>query len=306
MRLLSLATTVWMVLVAAVLTANNDVHGFRAMSSHIKTTQLISSSLSMSDKSYLEQLNAYNEWQRQQKHESCPTSPMNGAVVAHTTPAVSDFVPHQRQAAATTPMTSSPAPLMYTERYVPSQASMVVAAPPPEESKQQGGNSIIATAAAFVGLPLWIFLGSQFFNSPAPKTVFDMQLPFTTTTTVNTPPSDAKVGAVVVLSQPITKTQVRELFDLWNDALRTGDPAVVANRYAKDGVLLPTLSDIPRNDHDAIQDYFVGFLKKKPAGKILEGEIYIGNNWAQDAGTKMCVCVCLCIAMVCQRIHIEF
>jgi len=88
----------------------------------------------------------------------------------------------------------------------------------------------------------------------------------------------------VVLSQPITKSEVRGLFDLWNDALRTGDPATVAKRYGKDGVLLPTLSDVPRTDSEGIKDYFVGFLSKKPLGRILEGEIYVGNNWAQDAG----------------------
>ena len=32
------------------------------------------------------------------------------------------------------------------------------------------------------------------------------------------------------------------------------------------------------------RDYFVHFLEKKPDGKILEGEIFVGNNWAQDAG----------------------
>ena len=37
---------------------------------------------------------------------------------------------------------------------------------------------------------------------------------------------------------------------------------------------------------EGIKDYFVGFLKKRPVGKILEGEIYVGNNWAQDAGKK--------------------
>jgi len=74
------------------------------------------------------------------------------------------------------------------------------------------------------------------------------------------------------------------LFDLWNDALKTGNPDKVTQRYAKDGVLLPTLSDVPRNDYASIRDYFVHFLEKKPDGKILEGEIYVGNNWAQDAG----------------------
>ena len=108
-------------------------------------------------------------------------------------------------------------------------------------------------------------------------------------TTVQLPPppsatSAAKPAGVVVLSQPITKAEVRGLFGLWNDALHTLDPATVAKRYAKEGVLLPTLSDVPRNDVEGIKDYFVHFLEKKPDGKILEGEIFIGNNWAQDAG----------------------
>lgn len=33
-----------------------------------------------------------------------------------------------------------------------------------------------------------------------------------------------------------------------------------------------------------IKDYFVGFLKKKPQGEILESNVTIGHNWAQDAG----------------------
>ncbi|KAL7533886.1 hypothetical protein ACHAXR_011432 [Thalassiosira sp. AJA248-18] len=74
------------------------------------------------------------------------------------------------------------------------------------------------------------------------------------------------------------------MFDLWNDALRTGDPATVAKRYAREGVLLPTLSDVPRTDRVGTEDYFVHFLEKKPVGKIFEGDIFVGNNWAQDAG----------------------
>ena len=36
--------------------------------------------------------------------------------------------------------------------------------------------------------------------------------------------------------------------------------------------------------HAEINDYFVHFLEKKPDGKILEGNVKIGPNWAQDAG----------------------
>jgi len=129
---------------------------------------------------------------------------------------------------------------------------------------------------------LWIFLASQ-FNTPPPA---EFQLPPSSipAAALSSKPTDAKSSGVVVLSQPITKQEVRKLFDLWNDALKTKDPDIVAQRYSKEGVLLPTLSDVPRNDYAGIRDYFVHFCEKGPVGKILEGEIFVGNNWAQDAG----------------------
>jgi uncharacterized protein (TIGR02246 family) len=84
--------------------------------------------------------------------------------------------------------------------------------------------------------------------------------------------------------EPITESEVRGLFNLWNDALATEDPRKVANRYSTNGVLLPTVSDIPRTDYPGIVNYFTNFLKLKPQGEILDGKIIIGNNWAQDAG----------------------
>ena len=53
----------------------------------------------------------------------------------------------------------------------------------------------------------------------------DMTLP---TPVVSTTNSAAKPAGVVVMSQPITKAEVRDLFNLWNDALHTLDPATVA------------------------------------------------------------------------------
>jgi len=87
-------------------------------------------------------------------------------------------------------------------------------------------------------------------------------------------------------SESITPKQVRALFSLWNNALATGDSRLVASRYAtKSGaVLLPTVSDTPRTDFASIKDYFDGFLKKQPQGEILDGNIRIGDGWAQDAG----------------------
>jgi uncharacterized protein (TIGR02246 family) len=88
----------------------------------------------------------------------------------------------------------------------------------------------------------------------------------------------------IVTAEPITEEQVRSLFDLWNDALATKDPKKVAARYSKAGVLLPTVSDVPRTDFPGIVDYFTNFLKLEPQGKIESGKVLIGTNWAQDAG----------------------
>jgi uncharacterized protein (TIGR02246 family) len=48
------------------------------------------------------------------------------------------------------------------------------------------------------------------------------------------------------IGKTITKDQVQGLFKLWNDALATLDADVVAMRYAKDGVLLPTVVRIKK------------------------------------------------------------
>jgi hypothetical protein len=78
--------------------------------------------------------------------------------------------------------------------------------------------------------------------------------------------------------------EVRALFSLWNNALATGDSRIVASRYAKEAVLLPTVSDTPRTDKSSITNYFDSFLLKKPQGVITDGNIRIGDGWAQDAG----------------------
>ncbi|WP_394835406.1 SgcJ/EcaC family oxidoreductase [Pendulispora rubella] len=66
----------------------------------------------------------------------------------------------------------------------------------------------------------------------------------------------------------VSKQTIAALFDQWNAALATGDPAKVADLYAPHAVLLPTVSNEIRVDRDDIIDYFVKFLKSKPQGKI--------------------------------------
>jgi len=86
------------------------------------------------------------------------------------------------------------------------------------------------------------------------------------------------------IATPISKEEVQGLFHLWNDALATGDSSLVASRYASKGVLLPTVSDIPRDDKASITDYFDSFCLKEPQGEILESFVTIGTNWCQDVG----------------------
>jgi hypothetical protein len=82
----------------------------------------------------------------------------------------------------------------------------------------------------------------------------------------------------------LSDQEVRKLFNKWNDALATLDPATVAARYAKRSILLPTVSDEPRATKEGITDYFVNFLQKQPQGVIKEGMVRAGPGWANDAG----------------------
>ena len=89
---------------------------------------------------------------------------------------------------------------------------------------------------------------------------------------------------MVAKGESITEQEVKDLFQLWNDALKTGNPATVAKRYAKEGVLLPTMKDDVRSDFAGIEDYFVSFLQNEPTGEIIESHVMTGHNWAQDVG----------------------
>ncbi|WP_405628341.1 SgcJ/EcaC family oxidoreductase [Streptomyces sp. NBC_00016] len=82
-----------------------------------------------------------------------------------------------------------------------------------------------------------------------------------------------------------TKKQIAALFDGWNAALRTGDAEIVADRYAKDAVLLPTVSNKVRTDRAGIVDYFEHFLQNKPVGKKVRTIVNVlDSNSAIDTG----------------------
>ncbi|WP_410641122.1 SgcJ/EcaC family oxidoreductase [Amycolatopsis sp. lyj-346] len=74
-------------------------------------------------------------------------------------------------------------------------------------------------------------------------------------------------GAAAGPARP-TEQQIAALFPEWNAALATGDPQRVADLYAPDAVLLPTVSDEVRRSRAQIVDYFTKFLQNKPQGVI--------------------------------------
>ena len=55
-------------------------------------------------------------------------------------------------------------------------------------------------------------------------------------------------------------SEITDLFNLWNSALQTKDPKKVSALYEENGILIPTLSNKVRYNHEEIEDYFTHFL----------------------------------------------
>ena len=87
-----------------------------------------------------------------------------------------------------------------------------------------------------------------------------------------------------VSCQKISKEEVAQLFDRWNQSLQTGDPAKVAANYAERSIFFFFLSNKVRLTKEEKEDYFHHFLENKPVGKIDFSHIDIGCNTASDAG----------------------
>ncbi|MEU9172108.1 SgcJ/EcaC family oxidoreductase [Streptomyces sp. NPDC048420] len=98
------------------------------------------------------------------------------------------------------------------------------------------------------------------------------------------------VGTVVATAGPEqakkpSQKQIATLFDTWNATLQTGDADKVAKLYAKDAVLLPTVSNKVRTDHAEIVDYFEHFLQNKPVGKKVQTVVNVlDSDSAIDTG----------------------
>ena len=77
---------------------------------------------------------------------------------------------------------------------------------------------------------------------------------------------------------------ITKLFDEWNSALQTGNPKNVSALYETNAILLPTVSNKVRHNHDEIEDYFVHFLAKGPQGKIDESNVRTFGDIAINSG----------------------
>lgn len=108
-----------------------------------------------------------------------------------------------------------------------------------------------------------------------------------TETTPGAQPTAAQQVAVqgaATPGQPSTEA-IANLFTQWNAALATGNPQRVADRYAADAVLLPTVSNEVRTDRAGIVDYFTHFLENKPAGVIKKSYVdVLDQTTAIDTG----------------------
>jgi len=81
-----------------------------------------------------------------------------------------------------------------------------------------------------------------------------------------------------------SKKEIASLFDRWNKSLKSGDPDQVVKNYARNSILLATLSNKPRLTVAQKKSYFKSFLANKPAGKINYRKIEVNYDTAVDAG----------------------
>lgn len=84
---------------------------------------------------------------------------------------------------------------------------------------------------------------------------------------------------------PIPAGAADALFAQWNAAWATKNPDTVTDLFARDAVLLPTISKVARTDRAGIRDYFVGFLANSPVGKINSSTVVEGCNMLVRMGS---------------------
>ena len=87
-----------------------------------------------------------------------------------------------------------------------------------------------------------------------------------------------------ILKRNMSDSHIVALFEEWNTALQTGEPRNVTALYESNAILLPTISNQVRHNHEEIEDYFIHFLAKGPKGVINESNIRTFGNIAINSG----------------------
>lgn len=82
----------------------------------------------------------------------------------------------------------------------------------------------------------------------------------------------------------MSDSHIVALFEEWNTALQTGEPRNLTALYESNAILLPTISNQVRHNHEEIEDYFIHFLAKGPKGVINESNIRTFGNIAINSG----------------------
>lgn len=82
-----------------------------------------------------------------------------------------------------------------------------------------------------------------------------------------------------------TPAAVEALFNRFNAAWATKNPDTVTALFTKEPVLLATVSNKPRTTPAEVRDYFVGFLKGSPVGRIDTSTVEIDCKTASRLGT---------------------
>ena len=82
----------------------------------------------------------------------------------------------------------------------------------------------------------------------------------------------------------MTRHEILALFQQWNNAIQTGEPKKAAALYAKNAVLLPTISNTVCQNHQDIETYFAIFMARKPIGKIDMADVRIFDQLATNTG----------------------
>jgi len=83
----------------------------------------------------------------------------------------------------------------------------------------------------------------------------------------------------------VREAEIAANFETWKAALATKNPKIVAQLFAPNAILEPTLSNQIRHTPEGVEAYFVNFLKLSPKPTIHERHIEIlDDTTAIDAG----------------------